>query len=159
VLWLGQHNMRNCIKEFIALGRLRTTSLHESFKNSLELECDSLNKSACLACRKPQTPSPTLHNFREVTHVCNPSTGEVKAEGSEVQGHLYLPGDLKANLSYTSPCLKRKGSRAWWGTPLIPALGGQRQVDLWVRGQPGLQSEFQDSQGYTEKPCLEKPKK
>ena len=27
-----------------------------------------------------------------------------------------------------------------------------------VRGQPGLQSEFQDSQGYTEKPCLEKQK-
>jgi hypothetical protein len=27
------------------------------------------------------------------------------------------------------------------------------------RGQPGLQSELQDSQGYTEKPCLEKPKK
>jgi hypothetical protein len=24
------------------------------------------------------------------------------------------------------------------------------------RGYPGLQSEFQDSQGYTEKPCLEK---
>jgi hypothetical protein len=24
--------------------------------------------------------------------------------------------------------------------------------------QPGLQSEFQDSQGYTEKPCLEKTK-
>jgi hypothetical protein len=43
--------------------------------------------------------------------------------------------------------------------PLIPALGRQRQVDLWVRGQPGLQSEFQDSQGYTEKPCLEKTKK
>jgi hypothetical protein len=30
--------------------------------------------------------------------------------------------------------------------------------DFWVRGQPGLQSEFQDSQGYTEKPCLEKNK-
>jgi hypothetical protein len=30
---------------------------------------------------------------------------------------------------------------------------------LWVRGQPGLQSEFQDSQGYTEKPCLEKTNK
>ena len=26
---------------------------------------------------------------------------------------------------------------------------------FWVRGQPGLQNEFQDSQGYTEKPCLE----
>jgi hypothetical protein len=29
-------------------------------------------------------------------------------------------------------------------------------VDFLVRGQPGLQNEFQDSQGYTEKPCLEK---
>jgi hypothetical protein len=28
-----------------------------------------------------------------------------------------------------------------------------------VREQPSLQSEFQDSQGYTEKPCLEKKKK
>jgi hypothetical protein len=27
-----------------------------------------------------------------------------------------------------------------------------------VRGQPGIQSEFQDNQGYTEKPCLKKPK-
>jgi hypothetical protein len=43
--------------------------------------------------------------------------------------------------------------------PLIPALGRQRQANFWVRGQPGLQSEFQDSQGYTEKPCLEKTKK
>jgi hypothetical protein len=50
-------------------------------------------------------------------------------------------------------------SQAWWRMPLIPALGRQRQADFWVRGQPGLQSEFQDSQGYTEKPCLEKPKK
>jgi hypothetical protein len=38
--------------------------------------------------------------------------------------------------------------------PLI--LGRQWQVDLWVQNQPGLHSEFQDSQGYTEKPCLEK---
>ena len=36
-----------------------------------------------------------------------------------------------------------------------PSTGRQRQADFWVRGQPGLQSEFQDSQGYTEKPCLE----
>jgi hypothetical protein len=35
----------------------------------------------------------------------------------------------------------------------------QRQVDFWVWGQPGLQSEFQDSQGYTEKPCLDPPQK
>jgi hypothetical protein len=47
----------------------------------------------------------------------------------------------------------------WWLTPLIPALGRQRQADFWVRGQPGLKSEFQDSQGYTEKPCLKRKKK
>ena len=39
-------------------------------------------------------------------------------------------------------------------TPLIPALGRQKQVDLGVYGQPGLQSRFQSSQGYTEKPFL-----
>jgi hypothetical protein len=46
----------------------------------------------------------------------------------------------------------------WWFTPLIPALWRQRQVDFSVPGQPGLQSEFQDSQRYTEKPCIEKQK-
>jgi hypothetical protein len=35
----------------------------------------------------------------------------------------------------------------------------QRQADFWVLGQPGLQSEFQHSRGYTEKPCLKKNKK
>ena len=48
------------------------------------------------------------------------------------------------------------------GCPLtfIPSTWsvGKRQTDLWVQGQPGLQIKFQDSQGYTEKPCLEKPK-
>jgi hypothetical protein len=42
----------------------------------------------------------------------------------------------------------------WWRVPLIPALGRQRQADFWVWGQRGLQSEFQDSQGYSETPCL-----
>jgi hypothetical protein len=53
---------------------------------------------------------------------------------------------------------KNKRAGKWWCTPILPALGRQRQVDFWVRGQPGLQSEFQDSQGYTEKPCLKKTK-
>jgi hypothetical protein len=74
------------------------------------------------------------------------------------------------NTSYTPLCWqhsiytilkkpRRAESRGWWHMSLIPALGRQRQVDFWVRGQPGLQSEFQDSQGCTEKPCLEKPKR
>ena len=39
---------------------------------------------------------------------------------------------------------------------LIQTLGRQRQVYFWVWDQPGIQSELQDSQDYTEKPCLEK---
>ena len=36
----------------------------------------------------------------------------------------------------------------------IPALGRQRQAGFLVWGQSGLQSEFYDSWGYTEKPQL-----
>ena len=46
--------------------------------------------------------------------------------------------------------------RQRWCMPLIPALRRQRQVDLWVCGHSGLQSEFQDSQGYTAKHCFKK---
>jgi len=42
-----------------------------------------------------------------------------------------------------------------WHTSLVQVLWRQMQVDLWVQGQSGLQSKFQDSQGYTEKLCLE----
>jgi hypothetical protein len=44
-------------------------------------------------------------------------------------------------------------SWASWGPPVTPALGRQRQANISGQGQPGLHSEFQDSQGYTEKPC------
>ena len=43
--------------------------------------------------------------------------------------------------------------------PLIPALGRQGQADFLVQGQFGLQSESQDNQGYTEKPCPKKQNK
>jgi hypothetical protein len=59
-------------------------------------------------------------------------------------------------VSFVTVWVASCGLRQWWRTPLIPALGRQRQADFWVWGQPGLQSEFQDSQGYTEKTCLEK---
>jgi hypothetical protein len=60
---------------------------------------------------------------------------------------------LKAGMNLWSIYLRTFNS-----TPLIPSLRRQRQVDFWVRGQPGLQSEFQDRQDYTEKPCLKKTK-
>ena len=37
-----------------------------------------------------------------------------------------------------------------------PSTGRQKQADFWVWSQLGLQSEFQDSQDYTEKSSLEK---
>ena len=40
-----------------------------------------------------------------------------------------------------------------------PIIERQSQADFWVGGHPGLQSEFQDSQDYTETPCLENKQK
>jgi hypothetical protein len=40
------------------------------------------------------------------------------------------------------PYYKKILNQPWWCMLLIPALGRQRQVDFWVRGQPGLQSEL-----------------
>jgi hypothetical protein len=42
--------------------------------------------------------------------------------------------------------------------PIITIRVGSKTVISKAQGQPGLQNDFQDSQGYTEKPCLEKPK-
>jgi hypothetical protein len=77
--------------------------------------------------------------------------------------HLYLRAldHLKAPDTYVASGEQKLKPAGCGGalTPLTPALGRQRQADFWVRGHPGLQSEFQDSQGYTEKPCLKRKKK
>jgi hypothetical protein len=70
---------------------------------------------------------------------------------SKLLWHLHSMDTLKGFKKYIY-------RQACWCMPLILALGRQRQADFWVRDQPGLQREFQDSQGFTEKPCLEKPK-
>ena len=44
----------------------------------------------------------------------------------------------------------------WWLMALI--LERQRQEDLWIQDQLGIQSKFQKSQDYTEKPCPKKTK-
>jgi hypothetical protein len=41
----------------------------------------------------------------------------------------------------------------------VSVLERQIQVNPWVLGQPGLQSKFQDSKDYTEKPRLKKQNK
>jgi hypothetical protein len=43
--------------------------------------------------------------------------------------------------------------------PLIQHLGGRGRRISEFEASLVYKSEFQDSQGYTEKPCLEKPKK
>lgn len=40
-----------------------------------------------------------------VTHICYPSSWEVKTGGQEVQGHLSLHNELEANLGSKRPCL------------------------------------------------------
>ena len=65
----------------------------------------------------------------------------------------------KVQIQAFFPFLKKSVVLAgqWWHMPLMPALGRQGQADFLIRGQPDLQSKFQNSQGYTEKPCLKKP--
>jgi hypothetical protein len=50
-------------------------------------------------------------------------------------------------------------ARKWYCKPLIPALGRQRKTDLCEFEASLAYNEFQDSQRYTEKPCLEKQNK
>ena len=50
-------------------------------------------------------------------------------------------------------------ARRWVVHAFNPSTQEAEAVHFRVRGQPGLQSEFRDSQSYTEKPCLEKTKK
>jgi hypothetical protein len=77
------------------------------------------------------------------------NSGKIQVFSKPSAPKFWIDGTIRILFFKTS-------SWAWWRTPLIPALERQSQVDFWVRGQPGLQSEFQDNQGYTEKPCLEK---
>jgi hypothetical protein len=85
--------------------------------------------------------------------------------GGKVEG-LHAPLHNSSQIFFRTPIKplqpkkKKKKAEQWWHTPLIPAFfGRQRQAEFLVRGQPGLQSKFQNSQGYTEKPCLEKKTK
>ena len=55
--------------------------------------------------------------------------------------------------------MKSQVDRRWFCTPLIPALGKQRQAYLCEFEACLVCSEFQDSQSYTEKTSLKQEKK
>ena len=61
---------------------------------------------------------------------------------------------------YHKPYFEMKKIRASWTVVAQPFNSNTRETEavrsLEVQGQPRLQSEFQGSQGYTEKLCLEK---
>jgi hypothetical protein len=117
--------------------------------------------SEVLPTRNPQPPhTPTIYRGQQKPRDRIPSNKDkarkqhLESQSSQTQMPRHQHKNIITNPEENTPPL----GRAWWRTPLISALGRQKQVDFWVRGQPGLQSEFQDSQGYTEKPCLEKQK-
>jgi hypothetical protein len=69
--------------------------------------------------------------------------------------HIVLGGDI-GKYSYVFNHWKYVPSQVVVAHAFNASTWKAEAMDFWVRGQPGLQSEFQDSQGYTEKPCLEK---
>lgn len=67
--------------------------------------------------------------------------------------HLFQPKKVPVvNWVRMVPCCW-----AMWHRTLIPAFEWQRQTDLWVWRQLGLQNEFQVNQGYTETLSLPHP--
>ena len=85
-----------------------------------------------------------------------PSTGNARARKKEWVGWGAGQGEGKGDFQngiwnmYEEPDVVAHT----FNSSILEAQGGR----FLVQGQPGLQSEFQDNQGYTEKPCLDKPK-
>ena len=79
------------------------------------------------------------------------------AEGIHTHVHTHSPHLTKNNEN--NLFLKRKKSWAVVAHSFNPSTWeAEASPSLCIQGQPGLQSKFQDNQGYTEKPCLEKPR-
>jgi hypothetical protein len=71
-----------------------------------------------------------VHTEQErVVHTCNPSTQEagIRSGRSSRPASAAWKFEAKSRLCETS---KVKKGRAWWRTPLIPALRRQRQADF-----------------------------
>ena len=66
------------------------------------------------------------------------------------KSHRYESTHLSSRIVFSGP---------WWCMFLIPALGRQRQKDLFVRGQPGLQREFRKVKVTQRNPVSERKNK
>jgi hypothetical protein len=93
-------------------------------------------------------------------HICDLSSEE------EVEIHKWRPTDQPIDPKQPSPGIVRDpDSKIKVGPSMMVWVfnPSTREAEaggfLWVRSQPGLQSEYQDSQGYTEKPCLKQQQK
>jgi hypothetical protein len=85
-----------------------------------------------------------------MAHACNTSTWKTEAGGLKSQSLNRRNGSAVMS-TYCSWMV------VWYITS-VSALRRQKPINLQVRGQPGLQIEYRDSQGYTEKPSLRKTK-
>jgi hypothetical protein len=69
-----------------------------------------------------------------VTHTFKPSTQEAESGKSlEFEANLvYRENSRTPRATQKKPYVekKKKSARQWWRTPLIPALGRQRQADF-----------------------------
>jgi len=86
-------------------------------------------------------------------------TWEELDEGAETgydQNTLYTDRKFSKN-KYKNIYFLKNVTRQWC---LMPLNSSTQEAEaggyLWIQGLAGLQSKPQDSQGYTEKPCLEK---
>ena len=90
-----------------------THKIHHK-KIKVELGMPPSRWSACLAFVRLWVPFPALYKPRRVVHTCNPSTWQVLAGRSGVQGYPQLHSEFKASLDNMNPCL-RKSTLTWMG--------------------------------------------
>lgn len=113
--------------------------------------------TACLACRRPRTPSLALYLKKKIQqdNTCNSSTQTVEAGEPEVPVYPQLKSELEASLGYLRPFLQKTKSKLGWGDgPACRLLASQvqrlqcrppepmrkvRRASLWLAHEPGSQ--------------------
>lgn len=71
-----------------------------------------------------------------VVYACNPSTQEVRPQGSEIKGYPWLHDELKASLGYMGLCFKKKKikRRPWRGSAGKSTCQTSVRTRIWTSG-------------------------